>query len=583
MEMKFEDIEKLFNERQNQFDKMPSEALWEQLDKQLPTNKPVRKIASWRYWVAAAVVLLCLVPLAWFSSQHVGDDASMAMKKEMSTEGVAAQQVERKDQQMDKLETANATTLEDTEEILEAEAEEQVEGEKAELGLSQEVNDVITEVAVDKNEDAQNVTAKNKNADVPSVKSEAPPVPQTKKTAVTGAKDVAKTMVEKNEQVEKSKVDESKEEQKETSLQYNSAPVPTNQPPVISLPKIIEEPKKEEKVVEVPVPVSAPIVEEEVAEEIVEEDEPVKPQIMKEEVDMSPTIKRSSRGGAKNKPAPKPAPIPIPEPTPVPAPTPQTTSLPTPPPPASKSRSSKELIIPPPPAPSDEDRGANMEIAAPAPPPPPPPAPQLKSAETDKRNLEKSKSARDGKDNVREDAVPTSATSAKKKTTAAPVVEAEKTKPKVNEYTRYYIAKLTNKIPKIDEDDIVKPAFSTFAGKWQYVKNGVRYTETWEEMPSGAYRITTVSKYKGEVVYEEKISLQEDAGTWYYNINTDQGIVRYQLSKQTDELLDFRIVEEVANFPKRIVYQKKNNKKMYVYFRKDENGKKIKSYITLTK
>ncbi len=66
--MKLEDIDKIFNNNQHQFDKMPSDKLWERLEEKLDTTpsmweeKPTTKVRWLRYIAAAAVVLIMMVP-----------------------------------------------------------------------------------------------------------------------------------------------------------------------------------------------------------------------------------------------------------------------------------------------------------------------------------------------------------------------------------------------------------------------------------------------------------------------------------------------------------------------------------------
>ena len=66
--MNLEDIDKIFNENQHQFDKMPSDKLWERLEDKLDATpsmweeKPQPKVKWLRYVAAAAVILMMAVP-----------------------------------------------------------------------------------------------------------------------------------------------------------------------------------------------------------------------------------------------------------------------------------------------------------------------------------------------------------------------------------------------------------------------------------------------------------------------------------------------------------------------------------------
>lgn len=66
--MKLEDIDKIFNNNQHQFDKMPSDKLWERLEEKLDATppmweeKPTPKVRWLRYVAAAAVILIMMLP-----------------------------------------------------------------------------------------------------------------------------------------------------------------------------------------------------------------------------------------------------------------------------------------------------------------------------------------------------------------------------------------------------------------------------------------------------------------------------------------------------------------------------------------
>ncbi|MEZ4884186.1 MAG: DUF6265 family protein [Chitinophagales bacterium] len=78
--MNLKDIDKLFNEHQHQFDKMPSNKLWERLEEKLDATpsmweeKPRPKKVHWlRYVAAAAVILVMMVPAIYFTNAPQGD------------------------------------------------------------------------------------------------------------------------------------------------------------------------------------------------------------------------------------------------------------------------------------------------------------------------------------------------------------------------------------------------------------------------------------------------------------------------------------------------------------------------------
>lgn len=581
MEMKFEDIDKLFNERQNQFDKMPSEALWEQLDKQLPANKPSRKIAYWRYWAAAALVLLCLVPLVWFNYQYSGmNDKAVAAKE---TAGAAQETKATSSNKKVTKSTDGTAVINGTEEVAEMEADALQE----ELNQEEEAEISSQVVSAEKKDNNLAPTSdispeKANRSPLPSKPKQENPIVDKKNAIETTKAPVEK----KGEAVAKEGEQIASEKKRGTTKEKMVIPTPQ---------KTMTTSAKESKAEVRPTEPVEEIVEEQTVQPVVKlpADKPLTPEVQKEETaknnkDIPVSKSRSASPKPLSKPVvAKPPPPSVPTVTEVPAPTPPPLPKPRP---APKKR---EVVIPPPPPPSEADRGANLPVMA-SPPPSPPkkevppasPASESASSLSKSANVARDHSSKKTTTKNKSKVALTPPQSPMAEEIAAPVVVAdEEEKKEVNKYTRYYIAKLTGKIPKIDEKDRRDSvSLDAFAGKWQYVKSGTRYTETWEKMPSGAFRITSVSKRKGQVVHEEKISFQEEGGAWYYNINDpEQGIIRYLLSKQTDELLDLRIVQQTEGYPKRIFYQKKNNKKMYVYFRKDENGKKIKSYITLTK
>ncbi len=102
--MKLEDIDNIFREQQHQFDKMPSDKLWQRIDSELtPTLEVVQtsrhKVVRWRYY-AAAVALLVILPLSWLLITHSPTDSNnkmaMADKKAMTESPIIVETVETK-------------------------------------------------------------------------------------------------------------------------------------------------------------------------------------------------------------------------------------------------------------------------------------------------------------------------------------------------------------------------------------------------------------------------------------------------------------------------------------------------------
>ncbi len=87
--MNLKDIDKLFNDNQHQFDKMPSDKLWERLEEKLDAtpsmweeNSQAKKKVHWlRYVAAAAMILVMLIPAIYLMNNAPTKSSDLAMEQ----------------------------------------------------------------------------------------------------------------------------------------------------------------------------------------------------------------------------------------------------------------------------------------------------------------------------------------------------------------------------------------------------------------------------------------------------------------------------------------------------------------------
>ena len=88
--MKLNDIDKIFADRQQQFDKMPAEELWNKLDARLQAAESTKTATIrplWWKYMAAAAVLVLLIPAVWWSV-NLQQSGEMAQNSEMAPTAV---------------------------------------------------------------------------------------------------------------------------------------------------------------------------------------------------------------------------------------------------------------------------------------------------------------------------------------------------------------------------------------------------------------------------------------------------------------------------------------------------------------
>ncbi len=77
--MKQEELDKIFKHSQHARDRMPKASVWEQLEQQLDTEQPkvLPAHSTWK-WLAAAGIVLLLLPSLWFISKQLGQENQLA-------------------------------------------------------------------------------------------------------------------------------------------------------------------------------------------------------------------------------------------------------------------------------------------------------------------------------------------------------------------------------------------------------------------------------------------------------------------------------------------------------------------------
>lgn len=115
--MNLKDIDKLFNDNQHQFDKMPSDKLWERLEEKLDATpsmweeKPQKKLGWLRYVAAAAVILVMMVPAIYLMNNAPTKSSDLAMEQPAMYDATEATGNSREDKRDSEREAANKDVI----------------------------------------------------------------------------------------------------------------------------------------------------------------------------------------------------------------------------------------------------------------------------------------------------------------------------------------------------------------------------------------------------------------------------------------------------------------------------------------
>ncbi len=135
--MNLEDIDNIFNNNQHQFDKMPSDQLWERLEDKLDATpsmweeKPQSKVKWLRYVAAAAVILMMAIPAMYLiegpntSSKELAIDSPTSKTAATSNHEEIAERTNKLQKEDSMVETFNKDFAAKADKIMEETAEEE--------------------------------------------------------------------------------------------------------------------------------------------------------------------------------------------------------------------------------------------------------------------------------------------------------------------------------------------------------------------------------------------------------------------------------------------------------------------------